>query len=332
MTRKSTIISVEKVKELLKAGKKLALAGDEKVLSKLPKGNWIGGTTPYFITEKEGGEFNQEKIYAEEIPEFAESFKIETYDEYNFDEISQNLYENGFTICIIPAFSDIHEYFALNNWKIKNLYKNPFVGWVSGFDLNSKNGTAKIFNGILGESFTDKAVAIHVKLPQNKKAGVNIVNIFSQNQNTDEIKFLKAGFHAENCLINNSKVNFADYLALKNIDTKLPLVADYSGIKINVSIKELDKDNKIVHFYAPVFENRIYKTADPIENYTKEFKIKVPELYNQTAFSCNCILNYLYGELENNKITIGGPITFGEIAYGLLNQTLVYMTINNNNE
>ena len=45
-------------------------------------------------------------------------------------------------------------------------------------------------------------------------------------------------------------------------------------------------------------------------------------------FSCNCILNYLYGELEG-KVTEGmyGPVTFGEIAYQLLNQTLVYVRI-----
>ncbi|NPA69128.1 MAG: hypothetical protein GXO50_11005 [Chlorobi bacterium] len=327
---KAATKTVEAVTKLLEEGKKLALAGDEEVLSKLPEGNWIGGTTPYFITEKDGGEFNKEKIYAEEIPEFAEDIKIKTYDEYNFDEISSNFYDNGFTLFIIPAFSGIHEYFALNNWKIKNLYKNPFVGWVSGFDLNTENASAKVYNGLTGEALTDKAVAIHVKLPDNKKAGVNIVNIFNQDKNADKIEFLNTGFEAEECLINDKKVNFADYLSIKNIDTKLPLVADYSGIKINVSIKAVDTENKKVHFYAPVFENRIYRTAEPIKDYTKEFKIKVPKLYNEPAFSCNCILNYLYGELENNKLSIGGPVTFGEIAYGLLNQTLVYMTVNDN--
>ncbi len=38
------------------------------------------------------------------------------------------------------------------------------------------------------------------------------------------------------------------------------------------------------------------------------------------------MLNYVYGKLEGRhtgKLT--GPITFGEIAYQLLNQTLVYL-------
>ena len=46
------------------------------------------------------------------------------------------------------------------------------------------------------------------------------------------------------------------------------------------------------------------------------------------VFSCNCILNYLYSELEGKKTgSFVGPITFGEVAYQLLNQTLVYLKI-----
>ncbi len=329
---KKTIEDIESVAKQINEGKALLLAGDEKVLSKLPEGNWIGGTTPYFITDHKGGEYNNDKIFVEKIPDYIEDFKIETYSEDDFEDISNNIYENGYTIIIIPAFSEFHEYYAVNNWKIKKLYKNPFVGWISGFDLNSQNANAKVYNGIKHEEYTDKAVAIHVKLPENKKAGVNIVNIFSQNKNSDTIQFLKTGFSAGECLINNEKANFADYLTKNNIDIKLPLVADYSGIQINVSIKSVDVLNKKVDFYAPVFEKRIYKLANPIENYVNEFKIKVFKPHNELAFSCNCILNYLYGELENNKVAIGGPVTFGEIAYNLLNQTLVYMTVNNTDE
>lgn len=46
------------------------------------------------------------------------------------------------------------------------------------------------------------------------------------------------------------------------------------------------------------------------------------------ALSCNCILNYLYGELEGKTTgSFTGPATFGEIAYVLLNQTLVKLDI-----
>ena len=45
-----------------------------------------------------------------------------------------------------------------------------------------------------------------------------------------------------------------------------------------------------------------------------------------SLFSCNCILNYLYGGLEGKHTgSVYGPITFGEIAHLLLNQTLVQL-------
>lgn len=324
---KKEIYTIDDVVELIKQDKILSLAANEDVLENLPKGNWVGGTTPYFMSKKTGGQFNNEDIYVNTLSDTMEDFKIEIYDEYNFDEISENIYGNGYTLFIIPTFTEIHEYYAINNWQIRNLYKNPFIGWVAGFDLNAEDASPKVFNGLTSKKYGDKAIAIHVKLPENKKAGLNIVNIFDINK---DIEFANTGFSVTDCIINGKNTNFAEYLLSNNIDIKLPIIANYSGIKINVSIKSIDQENKKVFFYAPVFKNRKYFFSKEIENYTKEFKIKVPKLYSQTEFSCNCILNYLYGELENNKVSIGGPITFGEIAYSLLNQTLVYMTINDN--
>ena len=39
---------------LIEGGAYLTIAGAEAVLAGLPKGNWIGGTIPYFMTQ-EGG-------------------------------------------------------------------------------------------------------------------------------------------------------------------------------------------------------------------------------------------------------------------------------------
>ncbi|MGO9017966.1 MAG: DUF6976 family protein [Syntrophobacteraceae bacterium] len=48
----------------------------------------------------------------------------------------------------------------------------------------------------------------------------------------------------------------------------------------------------------------------------------------RTYYACNCILNFLYGELEGKKTgNITGPMTFGEIAYQLLNQPMVFLEI-----
>jgi len=54
------LYSIQETVNAIMTGKTLYLAGDEKVLSQLPKGNWIGGTIPYFMT-KTGGISTQEK-------------------------------------------------------------------------------------------------------------------------------------------------------------------------------------------------------------------------------------------------------------------------------
>ncbi len=69
-------------------------------------------------------------------------------------------------------------------------------------------------------------------------------------------------------------------------------------------------------------------------SYVDQFLPKMPlEIADDIFFSCNCLKNYLHGGLVG-KTTGGikGPITFGEIAYQLLNQTLVYLTIQNLND
>jgi len=318
---------VDQVEEFIKQGHLLALAGDEQLLSKLPAGNWVAGTIPYFM-DKEKNIFTQNLINVNFLGKDAEDFVIKTYDADNIETFLGDGFDNGFTFLIIPALTEVHKSFAIKAQDMENLYNNPVVGWVSGADLNSLD-TPKVFDGTKAEAFTDKAVAIHVKLPENKFAQLEIVNIFDQDPESPEIIFFTDNFEVVNCLINGEEKNFAKYIKENHIDTKLPLVADYTGAPINVSIKEVDDEHGIVSFYAPVFSGKIYKFAKPVSDYAGEFDARLKEFANiNSQFTCNCILNYLYGELEGKKTgNFSGPITFGEIAYQLLNQTLVILTI-----
>jgi hypothetical protein len=108
-------------------------------------------------------------------------------------------------------------------------------------------------------------------------------------------------------------------------DASQPLVADYAGTNINVSIKAVDEKAGRVSFYAPVFPDVDYREAAPVGDYVDAFSKFVPG-DAQPILSCNCILNYLYGKLEGRRTgPFSGPVTFGEIAHQLLNQTLVYL-------
>ena len=47
--------SVDEANRLIMAGKRLHIAGDAAALARLGRGDWIGGTIPYFLTA-EGGQ------------------------------------------------------------------------------------------------------------------------------------------------------------------------------------------------------------------------------------------------------------------------------------
>ena len=78
-----------------------------------------------------------------------------------------------------------------------------------------------------------------------------------------------------------------------------------------------------------MFKNIEYRFAVGVTDYAKEFEKRISEAgAKDPVFSCNCILNYQYGDLQGKKIPpYAGPVTFGEVAYQLLNQTLVYCEI-----
>ncbi len=322
----SKLYPLQEVIEFIEQGKLLTLAGDERLLSKLPKGNWIGGTIPYFMNT-DVGQFSQDQIFVNELLSPVGEFSIRTYDENDIESIGKNGFENGYTILIVPPFQEIHKTFALKAAGIDRIFDNPVTGWVTGIDLNSSD-TPKTYDGSLQKEYTDKAVALHVKLPDDMLAHLDIVNIFSQNEESVEVQFIDDAFECTDCLIDGKPTNFAEYIVKNKIDTKLPIVANYSGAKINVGFKEVDKENGKVSFYAPIFKNMVYKFAMPIDDYVAMFESKLPKIEEHLSFSCNCILNYLYGELENKSIeNFAGPITFGEIGYQLLNQTLTYLVI-----
>lgn len=320
--------SIEEVATLINQGKKLLLAGDEALLSKLPKGQWIGGSIPYFMAENGGMQSNQQ-ILVDEIPALATDVKLKSYDIANIKDIYKEGYDNGFTVVIIPASCETHLSFAINAPDYKEFATKPLIGWISGVlldDLGKK--TPKTFIGS-GKNVSEKdAVAMHVSLPKSKYADISIANIFNQGSG-DTIEFPETGFQAKDAIINGKKQSFVDYLAQKQLDIRLPLVADYSGSMINISFQGIDKANNVVNFYAPVFKGVVYKHAAPIDDYIKQFSNLISEVGDQDiTFSCNCILNYLYSQLEGKKTgSITGPITFGEIAYQLLNQTMVTLVV-----
>lgn len=319
--------SVAEVQNKIRAGKNLLLAGEESLLRRLPQGNWIAGTIPYFM-DKNGGVHSTSDIFVTELPEYASVASVREYTEAMLSSVCQDAPENGFSVLILPAGSQAHTSYAQNFPRYPGAFLKPIVGWVSGVDVSEiGKREARVFCGVSGKDSAQNAVVMHVTLPEGKQADIDIINLFQQGDG-DRISFTSSGFGAEDCQINGKATNLARYMTDHNVDSRLPLTANYNGSIVNVSVQSVDKKAGTVKFYAPVFVGMEYKFAKPVVDYVASFNAAAPTSGPAAAFSCNCILNYLYAGLDGKRTgTLTGPITFGEIAHQLLNQTLVRLVI-----
>ena len=71
MNRQQTLMPLPLAAEMIAAGQVLCIAGDEAVLRQLPRGQWIGGTIPYFMTG-DGGQVSRDQVFVTPVTGFAE--------------------------------------------------------------------------------------------------------------------------------------------------------------------------------------------------------------------------------------------------------------------
>ncbi|WP_430418916.1 DUF6976 family protein [Methylibium petroleiphilum] len=322
------LMSVEEAGVLLRSHGRYMVAGEEALLRRLPRGRWIGGSIPYFMGQ-DGGRTTRDQVFVAALPGVGSlEPTLCWYDAKSLPNVCIDSPANGYSLIIIPAFSAVHSQFAREAPQYEDMYLKPLLGWIAGIHLDDLGKTVPVVvNGETGEFDGERALVMHVPLAEDQLARLDIVNLFEQGDG-DRIRFTEAGFHAHDCLVNGKPVNFADYLKRNAVDTRWPLVADYSGAMVNVSFKGIDEADHRVDFYAPVFDDIEYRFARPMENYEQALVGALPADSGQVGWSCNCILNYLYSELEGKRTgPITGPMTFGEVAYQLLNQTMVVLSI-----
>lgn len=322
-----TLKTVSETAALISQGRHLLLAGDEATLAQLPAGSWIAGTIPYFM-DTTGGVVDRTRIFVDELPAQVVDAKIRSYSADELAQIPADGFDSGFSVVILPASSQVHVRYAAEAPEFTGLFERPVVGWVAGVHLDDLgHKVAKVYGGSGTSSSDDRAVVLHAALPDGMLASVDIVNLFTQGAGPT-LTFEGTGFVQDKVHVDGVPRNFADYLHEIGHDNRLPLVADYFGAMVNVSIQAVPDNGGAVALYAPVFDGLEYKLAAPVGDYVTEFSSRIPSGSTSPAFSCNCILNFLYSDLEGKKTgDITGPITFGEVAYQLLNQTLVYLTI-----
>jgi len=339
------------VADMIRSGETLMLSGTDEMLTGLPNGNWVGGTSSYFMNE-DGGQKNIDKIFVTKLPPDVKLEQVKFYDSEHLANISKDSPDNGFTYLLIPFGTSTHLDYAEKAPFFPGQFTKVTIGWVAGVALGEigKKST-KVFNGQNGQISETDALAMHCSLPENKYAIISTINIYGADKKAT-IVFPNSGFEVSNCFINGEPTNIVKYMKENNIDMKHPIVtnfqfgsavskrldtsgytsfteypvtADHGGNYVNISFASI-KDDK-AHLFAPIFKDVKYYFARPAD-YLTEFNKNTTAVSKELAFSFSCILNYTNSNLEG-KITKGmyGPFTFGEIAYQLLNQTLVYLDI-----
>jgi hypothetical protein len=324
---------VSQVKAMIAGGKPLLLAASEWFLAQLPRGNWIGGTIPYFM-DLGGGVCTEALACVDEVPDCAESVTIRQYSaQAAVPSIWDDQPANGYSFLLLPGGSPAHRLYAqaaLEHYASAGARQSvPVIGWVTGVHVSRLGlDRPRVFNGLTGESTAEDALVAHVALPPALRADLETVNVF-QPGDGDSIVFPNSGFSAAHCLVNGQPASFPAYLRQAQPDPHVPLTTVRAdGRVVNVSIQGFDEITRAIHFYAPVFAGTEYRFAQPVPDYAAAFDSAIQRFSQAAAFSCNCILNYLYGELEGKRAsTITGPVTFGEIAGQLLNQTMVQLLV-----
>lgn len=329
VTPSNTTMTISKAAALIKLGLPLSLAGTEAALDQLPAGNWIAGTIPYFMLTEGGVIVNDERVFVNQLAP-AGQVRFGCYRANELESVTRNTPDNGYAIAIIPAGSRCHQAFAENAADLPEAFLKPTAGWIAGVHLSDLgNATAKVYFGPDASKHADRIVVAHVAVPAGRTISVETVNIFEPGDG-DVLCFDRIGFEVGECTVNGTPENLADYLTRMGLDDgKLPLVGDYAGAHVNVSIQSVDVPDRRTTLYAPVFPGIDYRIARPVGDYAAEFQRRLGAQDQQGAtFACNCILNFVFGELEGKAIGgVAGPVTFGEIAYQLLNQTAVLVRV-----
>jgi hypothetical protein len=323
---KNLFIPADEAAGLIRSGAIAIISGVESMLASLPSGRWVGGTTPYFMAP-EGGRVDQTHLFCSIIEEATDA-RAAVLPPDSLPNVVGGRYANGFSYLVLPAFSEAHRRYALEAASYPGLYDQPIMGWITGVHLSEiGKKSPRVFNGFSGQSYDNAAVVLHVGLVAGVHAEIDIVNLFAQGDGA-AIVFPETGLSGSVCTIDGKRANFARWLTENGIDTRLPLVANYVGAMVNVSIQDVDVAKGRVQFYAPVVAGETYRIARPIADYASAYGKGLGANGNAAAMlSCNCILNFLYASLEG-RTTGGfvGPVTFGEVAYILLNQTLVRLS------
>lgn len=326
---KNKLYTRQEVIDFINAGRVMLLTGSPKALKGLPKGNWIGGSSPYFVDSI--GTEDYDKIFVDDFTLVAQNCKTAVYDETNIQDIAKNGFKNGFVVVVMPIDTKVHYTFANNALGYGNMFDNPVVGYVSATTPNENGNSVSI--SVSGNDciISDKLVSVlYVELPDYLAARAEIENFDTIDENSPKIIFPQNGFVQSACTINGQQANIADYFehtVKQQPDSNMQLITSQNGALINRVIRNIDLDKGEVSFFSPLAAGDEYRLVKSGTNYVEIFNRSLSAKQCDVLTCLSCVTYFFGGNFLGKNICVNGIYAFGEIGYQLLNKTIVTLEI-----
>lgn len=325
----SKLYTKQQVIEFINAGNVMLLSGSANALKDLPKGKWIAGTTPYCMDNV--GKCEEEMIFVDDFTQIAKQSKIEVYDKDTIKNIAINGYKNGVVFLVLPIETDVYYTFSDNSLSYEGIFDNPVVGYVACMKMEDygkiKPETAC---GIDGKLTEDKAVALYIELPNDLAARAEIINLDTIDYDTSVIVFPKTGFIQSDCTIDGKPGNIAQYLenVIKpKVGNYSQLITSQNGALINRDVKVVDVNKGEVSFFSSAYAGDEYRMVKNGADYFKMFNETLADKRSEVAACFSCVSYFFGGNFLGKHVSKNGIYAFGEIAYQLLNKTIVTLEI-----
>ena len=325
---KNKLYSKEQVIEFIKQGRIMHLCGNENTLKDLPKGNWVAGMSPYFMDDV--GKISDSKIYVDDFSFIAEDCEMATFDEVDIHEIAKrNKYSNGFIFMVLPIDSQVYYTFASHSLEYDHIYDNPVVGYVSSVHVEDYGKVQpKVAIGSESVLHADKAAVLYVKVSDRLRVRTEIMNLDTIDHDSAPVRFPKNSFIQGDCLIDGKPGKIANYLEEQKsrIGHYPQLITSQNGALVIRDIKSVDLNTGEVIFFSPAYESDTYYTVKYNNDYFATFNRRLGRKTDVIA-CMSCTSYFLQGDFEYRHIDFNGVYTFGEIAYQLLNKTIVTLEV-----
>ena len=326
---KNKLYTREEVIDFINNGRVMLLTGSENALKGLPKGNWIGGTSHYFVDSV--GKEENEKIFVDDFTLVAKSCKIATYNEETISNIAKNGFKNGFVVVVLPVDSEVYFTFANHSLGYDNMFDNPVVGFVAAARMEDYGKISpKTVTGIDGALSQNLASVLYVELPDYLAARAEIVNFDTIDESSPAIVFPKNGFVQSECTIDGKKGHIAEFfenVVKPRLGRYTQIITSQNGAHINRDVKIVDVAKGEVTFFSPVTAGDEYHLVKPGKDYLKMFNDTLSSKRCDVLTCFSCISYFTAGGFLGKQVVKNGIYSLGEIGFQLLNKTILTLEI-----